>query len=114
MLQKMRDLIGWNQGNGIFAPGGSISNLYGLVAARYQRFPDIKEKGIIHLPQMVIFSSEEVCVWVCGCVCVGGGLGMGVWESVCVHGSVCVVCVFVFVCVVCVLYVLCAFERKFV
>ena len=58
--QKMRELIGWSHGDGIFAPGGSISNLYGLLAARYRRFPESKEKGSLNLPQTTVFTSEEV------------------------------------------------------
>ena len=60
VMQKMRSLIGWSHGNGIFSPGGSISNLYGLIAARYHKFPETKEEGILHLPKMVIFTSAEV------------------------------------------------------
>ena len=60
VTQKMRSLIGWSHGNGIFAPGGSVSNLYGLIAARHHKFPETKEKGTLHLPQMVIFASTEV------------------------------------------------------
>ena len=60
VLSKMRELIGWQSGDGIFAPGGSISNLYGLLLARFQQFPETKSKGILHLPQMAIFCSEQV------------------------------------------------------
>ena len=60
VLSKMRELIGWQSGDGIFAPGGSISNLYGLLLARFQRFPEAKSKGILNLPQMAIFCSEQV------------------------------------------------------
>lgn len=60
VVQKMCELIGWSHGNGIFAPGGSISNLYGLLAARYHHYPETKEKGCLHLPQLTIFASDEV------------------------------------------------------
>jgi hypothetical protein len=60
VLKKMRELIGWSRGSGIFAPGGSLSNLYGLMAARYHRFPESKTRGCAHLPQMAIFASCEV------------------------------------------------------
>jgi glutamate/tyrosine decarboxylase-like PLP-dependent enzyme len=59
VLKKMRELIGWSRGSGIFAPGGSLSNLYGLMAARYHRFPESKTRGCAHLPQMAIFASCE-------------------------------------------------------
>ena len=60
MLRKMRELIGWTTGNGIFAPGGSISNLYGLMASRHDLFPDSKTRGCRHLPQLAVFTSTEV------------------------------------------------------
>ena len=62
VLKKMREMIGWDKGHGdgIFSPGGSISNLYGLMLARYNKFPESKWKGIQSLPQMVIFCSEDV------------------------------------------------------
>ena len=54
--------MGWEggHGDGIFAPGGSASNLYGLLLARYHKFPESKSKGIQHLQDMAIFCSEEV------------------------------------------------------
>lgn len=60
VMQKMCELIGWSHGDGLFAPGGSVSNLYGVVAARHHKFPETKEKGTIHLPQLTIFMSDEV------------------------------------------------------
>jgi hypothetical protein len=36
------------QGDGIFCPGGSIANMYGMVLARHARFPHIKSTGTIH------------------------------------------------------------------
>ena len=62
VLGKMRELIGWQSGDGIFAPGGSISNLYGLLLARFKKFPNIKNEGILNLPQMVLFCSEQVMI----------------------------------------------------
>ena len=41
----MRDIIGYKNGDSILAPGGSISNLYGLLCARHKYFPEYKEKG---------------------------------------------------------------------
>ncbi len=62
VLTKMREMVGWEggEGDGIFSPGGSISNLYGLILARYNKFPESKEKGILGLPQMVVFCSDNV------------------------------------------------------
>lgn len=62
VLCKMREMVGWEggQGDGIFSPGGSISNLYGLILARYKKYPESKQKGIHDLPQMAIFCSVDV------------------------------------------------------
>ena len=62
VLGKMRGLIGWQSGDGIFAPGGSISNLYGLLLARFIKFPNVKDEGVRNLPQMVLFCSEQVII----------------------------------------------------
>ena len=33
------------QGDGIFSPGGSLSNMYGMVLARHRKHPDLKSTG---------------------------------------------------------------------
>ncbi|XP_075707941.1 cysteine sulfinic acid decarboxylase [Rhinoderma darwinii] len=59
VLKTMRSFIGWKTGDGIFCPGGSISNMYALNVARFQRFPQCKEKGLHALPRLVVFTSQE-------------------------------------------------------
>ncbi|XP_055334180.1 LOW QUALITY PROTEIN: glutamate decarboxylase-like [Paramacrobiotus metropolitanus] len=60
VLQKMRELIGWSSGDGIFAPGGSISNLYAVHLARHRKFPQCKSKGVACLnKKLVIFTSAH-------------------------------------------------------
>ncbi|CAD5124437.1 DgyrCDS12720 [Dimorphilus gyrociliatus] len=60
VLAKMRDIIGWPDNNcdGVFAPGGAISNLYAVLAARYRICPEIKEHGMEVSPKLVMFTSE--------------------------------------------------------
>jgi glutamate decarboxylase len=60
-LQKMRKDVGWpdGEGDGIFAPGGSIANLYAVLLARHKYWPDVKQKGLQSLPALVIFTSEQ-------------------------------------------------------
>ncbi|XP_074652142.1 glutamate decarboxylase 1-like [Tubulanus polymorphus] len=58
-LQKMREYIGWQEGDGIFAPGGAISNLYAVHAARHKFFPECKVKGMKAIPRICIFTSEQ-------------------------------------------------------
>uniref|UniRef100_A0A1B0DE52 Uncharacterized protein n=1 Tax=Phlebotomus papatasi TaxID=29031 RepID=A0A1B0DE52_PHLPP len=73
VLTKMREIIGWNCGDSILAPGGSISNLYAFLAARHKMFPGYKEHGSRALPgDLVMFTSDQShysvksCAAVCG------------------------------------------------
>jgi len=61
VLAKMREHIGWDpaSGDGIFAPGGAISNLYAVTAARHKAFPSIKTKGLLDLPALAMFTSDQ-------------------------------------------------------
>ncbi|XP_063779047.1 glutamate decarboxylase 1-like isoform X2 [Pseudophryne corroboree] len=61
LIKKMHELIGWkeNEADGIFSPGGSIANLYSVLAARYKSYPAVKTKGMAVLPRIVLFTSEH-------------------------------------------------------
>uniref|UniRef100_A0A4W2GJU5 Glutamate decarboxylase 1-like n=1 Tax=Bos indicus x Bos taurus TaxID=30522 RepID=A0A4W2GJU5_BOBOX len=61
LLKKMCGIIGWREteADGIFSPGGSISNLYGILVARYKQYPEIKARGMAVLPCIVLFVSEQ-------------------------------------------------------
>uniref|UniRef100_A0A8D2JG01 Cysteine sulfinic acid decarboxylase n=1 Tax=Varanus komodoensis TaxID=61221 RepID=A0A8D2JG01_VARKO len=61
VLKKLRELIGWKKGDGIFCPGGSISNMYAMNVARFHCFPDCKQKGNWAIPKLAAFTSQEVC-----------------------------------------------------
>ncbi|XP_042202548.1 glutamate decarboxylase 1-like [Callorhinchus milii] len=60
LLKKMFEMIGWSQAeaDGVFSPGGTISNLYSQLVARYKRFPEVKTQGAANLPRLVLFTSE--------------------------------------------------------
>ncbi|KFM74577.1 Glutamate decarboxylase, partial [Stegodyphus mimosarum] len=58
-LKKMRDIIGFHNGDSILGPGGSISNLYAALCARHSMFPSYKQKGLMGLGQLVIYTSEH-------------------------------------------------------
>lgn len=60
VLRGLRHLVGWTQGDGLFCPGGSTSNMYAMNLARYQLFPDVKTQGLCGLPRLVVFTSPEV------------------------------------------------------
>lgn len=59
LLNKMQSIIGWNteDADGLFNPGGSISNMYAVMAARYRAFPEIKQKGLFDLPNLILYTS---------------------------------------------------------
>uniref|UniRef100_A0A3P8S188 Cysteine sulfinic acid decarboxylase n=1 Tax=Amphiprion percula TaxID=161767 RepID=A0A3P8S188_AMPPE len=59
VLRGLRQLVGWTEGDGIFCPGGSTSNIYAMNLARYQLFPEVKSQGLYGLPRLAIFSSPE-------------------------------------------------------
>ncbi|XP_074802208.1 glutamate decarboxylase 2 isoform X2 [Natator depressus] len=60
-LRKMREMIGWpgGCGDGIFSPGGAISNMYAMLIARFKMFPEVKEKGMAAIPRLVALTSEH-------------------------------------------------------
>ena len=61
VLLKMREIIGWSQGDSILAPGGSISNMYALIIARHKHFPEHKEKGMAAIKSALIcYTSKHV------------------------------------------------------
>ncbi|XP_066508180.1 glutamate decarboxylase 1-like [Hoplias malabaricus] len=61
ILKKMHSIIGWSQeeGDGIFCPGGSMSNLYSLLLSRYHFFPEVKTAGMHALPPLALFTSAH-------------------------------------------------------
>ncbi|KAF4653208.1 Glutamate decarboxylase 2 [Perkinsus chesapeaki] len=48
VIEKTLHLVGFESDNseGLFVPGGSIANLYGLQLARFYRFPETKHEGL--------------------------------------------------------------------
>lgn len=60
VLKRMRHIIGYHHGDSVLAPGGTISNLYAVIVARYKMFPEYKEKGQSALPgELVIFTNDQ-------------------------------------------------------
>lgn len=59
VLDHMISKVGWEGGDGVLAPGGTISNLYALLLARYKFDPKVKTDGV-HLHSFVVFTSEHV------------------------------------------------------
>lgn len=61
--------------DGIFVPGGSMSNMFGLTVARHAKFPNVKKEGVASIAgKAVIFVSEDAHYsFVKGCVWTGHG-----------------------------------------
>uniref|UniRef100_A0A673A1T8 Zgc:163121 n=1 Tax=Sphaeramia orbicularis TaxID=375764 RepID=A0A673A1T8_9TELE len=61
LLKKMQQIVGWSgdEGDGLFCPGGTISNLYSILVARYYFYPEVKTRGMGALPQLALFTSEH-------------------------------------------------------
>merc|ERR550534_3416672 len=56
----MREVIGWEEGDSILAPGGSISNMYAVIIARHKQFPEHKQKGMRTIPaQLICYTSKH-------------------------------------------------------
>lgn len=60
LIQTFCRQFGFTDGDGIFAPGGSMSNMYGMVLARYVAQPEVKQTGLFGGRPLVVFTSEEV------------------------------------------------------
>ncbi len=58
LLDKMADLAGLSGGDGLFTPGGSLSNLAAMVIARNERIGNTREEG---LPggRHIVYTSDE-------------------------------------------------------
>lgn len=66
VLRSLRSLVGWDEGDGIFCPGGSISNMYAMNVARYWAFPQVKTQGLWSVPRLAVFTSQEVKIRITG------------------------------------------------
>ena len=62
IVEQSLRLVGYPatpEADGILSPGGSLSNMYGMVLARYHYFPEVKHKGMSGLPPLAVFTSED-------------------------------------------------------
>ncbi|KAL1461854.1 hypothetical protein WDU94_013721 [Cyamophila willieti] len=59
VIENVLNLIGFPNGDGMFSPGGSISNMYSISLAKYHLDPETKKKGLSHLPPLCMFTSED-------------------------------------------------------
>ncbi|XP_014817309.1 PREDICTED: cysteine sulfinic acid decarboxylase-like, partial [Calidris pugnax] len=59
VLAKLRELVGWSSGDGIFAPGMTWTGTIAMNVARFHRFPQSRRKGNWALPPLALFASQE-------------------------------------------------------
>ena len=62
LIKHLCKTVGYEEPNidGMFCPGGSNANTYGMILGRHHAFPETKKKGIRGLGPLVMFASEEV------------------------------------------------------
>jgi len=59
-IEKMASMCGWTEPcDGLFNPGGSISNLYSVQAAMNHFFPNVKQEGVYGMPKIIAFTSKH-------------------------------------------------------
>jgi glutamate/tyrosine decarboxylase-like PLP-dependent enzyme len=58
LLDKLTDLAGFHDGDGLFLPGGSLANLVSMVLGRNQAAPGIRDHGMGSKPMTVYLSAE--------------------------------------------------------
>jgi len=59
VLQKLADFVGFEDCEGVLAPGGSLANLMAAIAARHVHFPHVKQHGLRADDRPVLFCSAE-------------------------------------------------------
>lgn len=59
VLEKLKQAIGFDNGDGMFFPGGAITNAMAMNLARYKYNPDIKKTGIYGQKRFIVYTSEE-------------------------------------------------------
>lgn len=62
LINQTLELVGYPkmpQGDGIMSPGGSLSNMYGMVLARHELLPKVKRMGLSGCLPLACFTSED-------------------------------------------------------
>jgi len=59
LVKKMSSLVGYQNGGGIFVPGGSSANLLAMLAARQNKAPETIKKGLFETPELTAFVSKD-------------------------------------------------------
>lgn len=59
VIRRMARFVGFSSGEGIFTPGGSLSNLAAMILARNELLPGVREHGLSGPPAIVYTSAES-------------------------------------------------------
>ena len=59
LIKKMTDIVGFNNGDGIFVTGGTQANLVAVLSARNALDPNIKKTGLRQQHDLVLFISDQ-------------------------------------------------------
>ncbi|MDG1545185.1 MAG: pyridoxal-dependent decarboxylase [Candidatus Poseidoniia archaeon] len=59
LVKKMSSLVGYENGGGIFVPGGSNGNLLAMLAARQKKAPETIKKGLFQTAELTVFVSKD-------------------------------------------------------
>ena len=59
LVKKMSSIVGYENGGGIFVPGGSNGNLLAMLAARQKKAPETLKKGLFQTPELTLFVSKD-------------------------------------------------------
>ena len=59
LMERLLGAVGFAEGEGVFAPGGSISNLMSVLVARHRAYPHAKENGLGPDDRPTMFVSAE-------------------------------------------------------
>lgn len=59
LLERMRRMVGFEDGEGVLTPGGSLSNLMAVLCARDRAQPGCKERGLLPGKRPALFISKE-------------------------------------------------------
>ncbi|KAK4290106.1 hypothetical protein Pmani_036973, partial [Petrolisthes manimaculis] len=65
VLGAMSDMIGYTHHDGLFSPGGSMSNMYAMGLARHFAFPHAKKTGTSVLGRLVVLTSIDAHYSLC-------------------------------------------------
>ncbi|UYV81661.1 hypothetical protein LAZ67_20001842 [Cordylochernes scorpioides] len=60
VIQQLRtEAVGWDKGDGLFCPGGSLANMFAMALARHRACPEVKSRGMRAFQPLVCYASDQ-------------------------------------------------------